>query len=77
MLVITVGNGAFRGVQDTRTPFVVTVALSAVNLVLDPILIFGAGWGITGAAVATVAAQWLGAAAFVWLMLGPGRARSA
>jgi putative MATE family efflux protein len=82
LLVILVGHGAFRGYQDTRTPLVVTLGLNAVNLVLDPILIFGLGWGIAGAAWATVTAQWFGAAWFLviffWtrrtdLGIGPGR----
>lgn len=69
VLLLNVGHGAFRGYQDTRTAMVVTIALNLVNLVLDPILIFGLGWGIAGAAAATVVAQWLGALAFVWLLL--------
>jgi len=67
LLVILVGHGAFRGYQDTRTPLIVTLGLNAVNLVLDPILIFSAGWGIAGAAWATVTAQWFGAAWFIVL----------
>ncbi|MCL1692600.1 MAG: MATE family efflux transporter [Actinomycetia bacterium] len=69
LLVILVGHGAFRGYQDTRTPLVVTLGLNIVNLVLDPILIFGLGWGIAGAAWATVTAQWFGAIWFVVLFL--------
>ena len=67
LLVILVGHGAFRGYQDTRTPLVVTLGLNVVNLTLDPILIFGLGWGIAGAAWATVTAQWFGAAWFLVL----------
>ncbi len=69
VLVVLAGHGAFRGYQDTRTPMVVTLGLSGLNLALDPLLIFGLGWGVAGAAWATVAAQWLGAAAFGWLLL--------
>jgi len=67
LLVILVGHGAFRGYQDTRTPLIVSLGLNAVNLVLDPVLIFGVGWGIAGAAWATVVAQWFGAAWFAVL----------
>ena len=67
LLVILVGHGAFRGYQDTRTPLMVTLGLNAVNLVLDPVLIFGLGWGIAGAAWATVVAQWIGAVWFLGL----------
>ncbi len=73
LLVILVGHGAFRGYQDTRTPLIVTLGLNAVNLVLDPILIFGLGWGIAGAAWATVVAQWFGAAWFAVLFFGTRR----
>lgn len=69
VLFITAGHGIFRGWQDTRTPLVVTLWLNAINLVLDPLLIFGLGWGLAGAAIATVVAQWAGALAFLWLIL--------
>jgi Na+-driven multidrug efflux pump len=50
-------QGVFRGLQDARTPLAATVASSALNVVLAPLLIFVAGWGVKGAAVATVIAQ--------------------
>jgi MATE family multidrug resistance protein len=68
VLIITLGHGAFRGHQDTRTPFLITLGFNLVNLVLDPLLIFGAGWGLNGAALATLAAQWLGATWFLVLI---------
>jgi len=70
VLMIIAANGAFRGYQDTVTPLRVTVGLNIVNLVLDPVLIFGLGWGVAGAATATAVAQWLGALWFVWLLRG-------
>lgn len=69
LLIVLLGHGAFRGFQDTKTPLFVSVGISAVNLVLDPLLIFVFDWGIGGAAWATVIAQWLGAAWFLWLLL--------
>ncbi len=73
VLLIMASHGIFRGFQDTRTPMVVTLGLNLVNLVLDPVLIFGLGWGIEGAAWATVIAQWLGAAWFLGLFAGRRR----
>lgn len=78
VLVVRAAHGIFRGRQDTRTPFVVTLGINAVNLVLDPLLIFGAGWEIAGAAWATVIAQTIGAMWFVAILfrregLRPGR----
>ena len=69
VLLITAGNGAFRGYQDTRTPMRLTIGFNLINAVLDPLLIFGLGWGLTGAAIATVIAQWAGALAFLTLLL--------
>ena len=69
VLIITLGHGAFRGYADTTTPFVVTLGLNIVNLVLDPLLIFGLDWGLNGAAVATLVAQWVGAGWFLLLLM--------
>ena len=68
VLVILLGHGAFRGHQDTRTPLLVTIAFNSANVILDPILIFWVGWGLEGAAIATVVAQSTGAIWFVRLM---------
>ncbi|MCL7938465.1 MAG: MATE family efflux transporter [marine benthic group bacterium] len=69
VLLVTAGHGAFRGYHDTRTPLLVTLGLNLVNLVLDPLFIFGFGWGLEGAAFATLIAQWVGALWFVDLLL--------
>jgi putative MATE family efflux protein len=73
MLVVTAGHGAFRGFHDTRTPLGVTLGVNVINLVLDPVLIFGLDMGLEGAATATVVAQWIGAAWFVFLLMRVGR----
>ncbi len=54
------GLGAFTGSGNSRTPFYITAAALFVNVVLDPLLIFPAGLGIRGAAIATVTAQIVG-----------------
>ncbi|MDR3076080.1 MAG: MATE family efflux transporter [Synergistaceae bacterium] len=46
-------NTVFRAQGDTVTPFKSVSIANAINIVLDPILIFGFGWGIAGAAIAT------------------------
>ena len=45
------------GTGDSKTPFRVNAIAFALNMILDPLLIFGAGWGIYGTAVATFIAQ--------------------
>lgn len=59
--------GALRGVQDMHTPLWIAGGMNALNLVLDPLLIFGAAGapalGVAGAALASSLSQWAGA---VW-----------
>ncbi|MGH8871767.1 MAG: MATE family efflux transporter [Acidimicrobiia bacterium] len=74
VLLVTAGHGAFRGFQDTRTPLIVAVGINVVNLVIDPLLIFGAGLGLEGAALGTVIAQWAGAIWFLRLIRARGMA---
>jgi len=68
VLIITAAQGAFRGFQDNRTPLKVVLAANVANAVIDPILIFGLGWGITGAAIGSVVGQWGGAVWFLFLL---------
>lgn len=58
-------TGALRGVLDLRTPLVITVISCLANVVLNMLLVYGAGLGVAGAAIGTVIAQW-GAA--TWLV---------
>ena len=64
---------AFRATGDARSPLKLLALAAVVNLIADPILIFGLGpipaLGVTGAALATVAA-WLVSAARGWVLLG-------
>ncbi|NNL85151.1 MAG: MATE family efflux transporter, partial [Myxococcales bacterium] len=69
VLVTIAGFGTLRGLQDMRTPLYIALFVNAVNLVLDPLLIFGIGpipsLGVAGAAWASVISQWIGVA-WVW-----------
>ena len=49
-----VANSLLRAVGDARLSMWSTIMGGLVNAVLDPILIFGAGLGLTGAAIASV-----------------------
>lgn len=50
-------SGVLRSVGDARRAMNITLAGAVVNLILDPILIFWAGLGLEGAAIATVVAR--------------------
>ncbi|CAI5953734.1 unnamed protein product [Closterium sp. NIES-65] len=66
VVLFLTAQGVFRGLKDTRTPLAASVSGNVVNILLDPLLIFSCGLGVSGAAAATVAAQY-GMAG--WLLL--------
>ena len=70
VLVVIVGFGALRGLQDMKTPLWIALAINVANIGLDYLLIFGvAGFpamGVAGAALASSLSQWLGAAWMLW-----------
>ncbi len=61
VVIPMVGNSAIRATGDTKTPSLIMITAVAVNIVLDPLLIFGIGpfprLELAGAAAATVAAR--------------------
>ncbi len=50
MAVGLVANGALRADGDGRRSMMVTLLSGAVAMVVDPVLIYGLGWGLDGAA---------------------------
>ncbi len=58
MLMVLAATGVLRGLQDTRTPLVVSVMGFTLNALLNWALVYGLGLGIAGSAWGTVAAQW-------------------
>jgi putative MATE family efflux protein len=65
LLVSLAGNGWLRGVQELRRPVRYVLAGSVVSLVLCPVLVYPAGWGLAGSAVANVAGQAVTATLFI------------
>ncbi|XP_020219007.1 protein DETOXIFICATION 44, chloroplastic [Cajanus cajan] len=63
-------QGTFRGFLDTKTPLYAVGAGNFLNAVLDPILIFFLGLGVSGAAVATVISEYLIAFILLWKLSG-------
>lgn len=53
-------NAVFRCQGNTMIPLKYFLIANGLNIILDPILIFTLGWGITGAAVATIAGRLAG-----------------
>jgi putative MATE family efflux protein len=65
LLVSQAGNGWLRGVQELRRPMHYVLAGSLVSLALCPLLVYPAGLGLAGSAIANVAGQAVAAALFL------------
>ena len=74
MIISMILNSAFRGYGDTKTPMILNLVMNIVNVIFNFLLIyptrelsvlgvtftmFGAGWGVAGAAVATALGMFL------------------
>ena len=57
VLVTAAAQGWMRALQDTRTPLVVIGVANLASIALSAALVFGAGMGIRGSAIANVTAQ--------------------
>jgi len=72
ILLIMGFNGVLRGQGEARRTSTISIAYAAANWVLDPLLITGAfgfeGFGMAGAAYATVIGWAIGVAAALWLI---------
>ena len=61
-VLLVMGMNPFITTQGfAKISMLTTVIGAVINIILDPILIFGLGWGVRGAAVATVLSQAVGA----------------
>lgn len=68
--LIVLGMNSFLTTQGFSNFAMVTTLIGAVmNIILDPILIYGCGMGVAGAAIATVCSQAVSAAWVLWFLL--------
>jgi putative MATE family efflux protein len=78
LIVFFLSSAIMRGVGDALSPMLIMAGATAVNIALDPLLIFGLGpfpeMGVRGAALATVLAQGLGTGVGLFI-LSTGRTR--
>lgn len=69
MSIAMMGMAVLRAYGEARASMMVTLAGGAVNAALDPLLIFGFGLGLDGAALASVAARLTMAGYAMWVAI--------
>lgn len=62
--------GWFLGTQNARAPLAILLGTNLVNIVLELWFVLGLGWGVPGAARASVIAEWSGALLGLYLTRG-------
>ncbi len=77
MLLVLAGTGVLRGLQDTRTPLLVSIGGFSANLLLNAVFVIVLGWGIAGSAWGTVLAQTGSAAVYAAIVLRAARRHGA
>jgi putative MATE family efflux protein len=77
ILLLWMLNGIFRGAGDATTAMRALWIANGINILLDPILIFGWGpvpaFGVLGAAMATTIGRSVGVLYQLWCLFGAGR----
>jgi len=73
VVIPMVGNSAIRATGDARTPALIMLTAVGVNLVMDPVLIFGLGpfprMELAGAALTTVLARATALTVSLWVLV--------
>ena len=74
MIELWILSSAFQSVGNARTPMIVMVIVNIINIVLNPLLIFGYGpvpaFGVVGSALATIGSRSLGLILLIYVVLG-------
>jgi len=77
VLVLHVIGSCYRGMGDTKTPMIIMVQSTVLNIILDPLLIFGLlGFprlGVRGAAIASLSSQLFSLGIYVYLIFIRGQ----
>ncbi len=69
LIFTSVASGILRAEGDVKRPMYAMLATAILNIVLDPIFIYYFGWGVSGAAIATLISASISAVLILyWLM---------
>lgn len=65
------GAAIFRAQKNTKTPLKISIFSNGFNIVGNACLIYGAGMGVAGAAIATLISRMVSALTVMWLLRAP------
>lgn len=68
MVFFAMQTNLIRVLGDSRTPTVMLAFSLIINIILEPIVLLWLKWGVSGAAMATIAAQFSGNMACLWFI---------
>ena len=69
LIFTSVASGILRAEGDVKRPMYAMLATAILNIILDPIFIYYFGWGVSGAAIATLISASISSALIIyWLM---------
>ena len=77
ILVFCAAREVRQGLGDSRSPMVASVVANAINIGLDYLLVIHLGWGVAGAAIATVLANVVEVSVMLAVMVGDSRCAGA
>jgi putative MATE family efflux protein len=70
LIFTSVASGILRAEGDVKRPMYAMLATAILNIILDPIFIYYFGWGVSGAAIATIISASISSAIILyWLIL--------
>ncbi len=69
LLLYNICNGVFTALGDSRTPLVLLIFSSVLNIILDLIFVIVCHWGVGGAAWATLIAQGLSSLISLFMLI--------
>lgn len=69
VLIYNMGSGILRALGDSKRPLYFLILSSGVNVVLDIWFVRGLGWGVAGAAIATLIAQAMSAVLVCYVLM--------
>ncbi len=72
MIFSSVASGILRAEGDVKRPMYAMAATAILNIIIDPIFIYTLGWGIAGAAWATLLSASISCALMIYWMLMKG-----